>query len=437
MKTLNNNVNYEKLVGAYFRYQRKKQNISLVSFSKIMNINKGFLSDLENGKRHFPEGIIQQFSSYFNINFDDSLTSYFESKQYLHKVYNDLFFQVKIDDTIIQDLNSKCEKYFNSLGFFNILILQFYESFQIQNDHKKAQEISNLIESNISCLENDELSIYYSLVGIYYFKQNNMILAKEAFEKSYTLCIESSYTNALNMFFMIMVSIRTNDPLKAYVFYTHAKYLLEKHHNFIRLFECDILKCCILTHMNLYEEAKSNLLQILNYSNTNFKNNEEYLIYHHLAYNALFAKNYDDCIKYTQLARKQNNTYDYLCTFIPYSYYKKGEQKKALLTLNNEYINAKSEFRPFLYAIRARIQHKDTMFEKHILKCYKNILSIQEFDGIKFVLDILIEYYDEKNNEKMLLYSFKDMKQFQENQLTVKNSFVLKYKANKSAHPQS
>ena len=45
----------EHIMGAFYRFHRIQQNISLSDFAKQLRMNKGFLSELENGKRHFPD----------------------------------------------------------------------------------------------------------------------------------------------------------------------------------------------------------------------------------------------------------------------------------------------------------------------------------------------------------------------------------------------
>ena len=242
------------------------------------------------------------------------------------------------------------------------------------------------------------------------------------FNKSMKYCSKSSEVYTMDIFNLIDLYSSTNNSLKAYNYLYEAKFSLDNNDNYARLFECNIL-----TRLHMYEQSETKLLKILFHSENNLKSRNYLNIYRHLAWNALLSENYDDCIKYTKLARNNEDDFNGLCYFIPFSYFKKGEYDKALLALNDEYIHANTIYKPFLYAIRGRIQHKDNMFEKNILKCYKTLLSHQIHDGISFILDMMIEYYDEKGNDKKLIYTFKDMKQFQEHHLTASNSFVLKH----------
>ena len=58
------------LTGAYFRHQRIIDGLSLTYVADSIRMNKGFLSDLENGKRNFPDGTINQLNDFYNLKFD-------------------------------------------------------------------------------------------------------------------------------------------------------------------------------------------------------------------------------------------------------------------------------------------------------------------------------------------------------------------------------
>ena len=70
----NNDQLLRSIAGAYFKQQRLSKDLSLIETSKALHLNKGFLSDLEHGNRHFPEGIINQLNSFYSCNFDESIS---------------------------------------------------------------------------------------------------------------------------------------------------------------------------------------------------------------------------------------------------------------------------------------------------------------------------------------------------------------------------
>lgn len=421
-----NQITYQKIVGAFFRYHRENKSLTLVDFAKKVNMNKGFLSDLENGKRHFPYGSIEQLSNAMNVTFSDDITLYDEAISYLRNVFEDHFYQVSNEYSYISKLPFQNVKLLNSLGFFPMLIVNFYYSFYIEKNNKKALKIKHILDKNISCLKIEELAYYYCFISMYYKIKNNKIFSIKFLDKSIACSSKSPIVYAMSIFYLVDLHSSINRPLKAYKYLTEAENLMNKHHNFIRLFECEILRCNILTRLHLFEESESTLIKILNYSEKNLNNSNYFKIYRHLAWNSLLAEKYDDCIHYTRLARDNGDFLGGLCYFIPYSYYKKGEYEKALNVLNEEYVHADNTYKPFLFAIRARIRNKDSLFESHILKCYKILLSSQEYDGLSFTLNMMVEYYDEKHKSKMLINTFKDMQSLNKNSLTVENSLLLK-----------
>ena len=53
-------------------------------------MNKGFLSDLENGKRNFPDGTINQLNDFYDLKFDASLKFYIELENNIDEIFHAL-----------------------------------------------------------------------------------------------------------------------------------------------------------------------------------------------------------------------------------------------------------------------------------------------------------------------------------------------------------
>lgn len=110
-----------KIIGSYFRVQRISQNLSLVEASKALNINKGFLSDLERGNRHFPKGIINQLNEFYLTEFNPLVSSKKISLSILNKAYYFLFYKQKEKEIEILKKNINPNKnLLNSLSFSRI-----------------------------------------------------------------------------------------------------------------------------------------------------------------------------------------------------------------------------------------------------------------------------------------------------------------------------
>ena len=89
------------LTGAYFRHQRIIDGLSLTYVADSIRMNKGFLSDLENGKRNFPNGTIQQLSNFYDISFDENQQLYDEACDILNEAFKALFFANQTEESDI------------------------------------------------------------------------------------------------------------------------------------------------------------------------------------------------------------------------------------------------------------------------------------------------------------------------------------------------
>ena len=72
-------------IGGFFRNYRINDGLSLAYVADSIRMNKGFLSNLENGKRNFPNGTIQQLSNFYDISFDENQQLYDEHVIFLTK----------------------------------------------------------------------------------------------------------------------------------------------------------------------------------------------------------------------------------------------------------------------------------------------------------------------------------------------------------------
>lgn len=81
----------EHIMGAFYRFHRIQQNISLSDFAKQLRMNKGFLSELENGKRHFPDGLYVQLNHLLHLQFNTDIELWHQSRKTLFTLFNFFF----------------------------------------------------------------------------------------------------------------------------------------------------------------------------------------------------------------------------------------------------------------------------------------------------------------------------------------------------------
>ena len=411
------------LTGAYFRYQRIIDGLSLTYVADSIRMNKGFLSDLENGKRNFPNGTIQQLSNFYDISFDENQQLYDEACDILNEAFKALFFanQTKESD-ILKKAVKNTNIYENSSAYFVFKIIELHYHMRISNNNTQIEYIRELVESNLDALSLANISIFYCLLGIYYKRKSvSIFIAENYLNKSLELSSSNSKVYAYSLFQLISLCARTNRVALAYSYCEKARNIFNRLNNYTTLFYIDFSQCNCLISMGLYDFATAKLKELLSDIN---QSNKEHVskIHHSLAWCYLLNCQYSECIKYTNLAIENKDPSCDLCYFIPYSYYKQNEYLKCLDYIESHLEYADDFYKPFLQAISARIQKQNVDFEKNIILYYQSLLQNNVYEDIPLIQNFILDYYTETNNKDMMIKILIDIKSFNDKDLTLKSS---------------
>ena len=411
------------LTGAYFRHQRIIDGLSLTYVADSIRMNKGFLSDLENGKRNFPNGTIQQLSNFYDISFDENQQLYDEACDILNEAFKALFFanQTKESD-ILKKAVENTNIYENSSAYFVFKIIELHYHMRISNNNTQIEYIRELVESNLDALSLANISIFYCLLGIYYKRKSvSIFIAENYLNKSLELSSSNSKVYAYSLFQLISLCARTNRVALAYSYCEKARNIFNRLNNYTTLFYIDFSQCNCLISMGLYDFATAKLKELLSDIN---QSNKEHVpkIHHSLAWCYLLNCQYSECIKYTNLAIENKDPSCDLCYFIPYSYYKQNEYLKCLEYIESHLEYADDFYKPFLQAISARIQKQYVDFEKNIILYYQSLLQNNVYEDIPLIQNFILDYYTETNNKDMMIKILIDIKSFNDKDLTLKSS---------------
>lgn len=411
------------LTGAYFRHQRIIDGLSLTYVADSIRMNKGFLSDLENGKRNFPNGTIQQLSNFYDISFDENQQLYDEACDILNEAFKALFFanQTKESD-ILKKAVENTNIYENSSAYFVFKIIELHYHMRISNNNTQIEYIRELVESNLDALSLANISIFYCLLGIYYKRKSvSIFIAENYLNKSLELSSSNSKVYAYSLFQLISLCARTNRVALAYSYCEKARNIFNRLNNYTTLFYIDFSQCNCLISMGLYDFATAKLKELLSDIN---QSNKEHVpkIHHSLAWCYLLNCQYSECIKYTNLAIENKDPSCDLCYFIPYSYYKQNEYLKCLDYIESHLEYVDDFYKPFLQAISARIQKQNVDFEKNIILYYQSLLQNNVYEDIPLIQNFILDYYTETNNKDMMIKILIDIKSFNDKDLTLKSS---------------
>lgn len=411
------------LTGAYFRHQRIIDGLSLTYVADSIRMNKGFLSDLENGKRNFPDGTIQQLSNFYDISFDENQQLYDEACDILNEAFKALFFANQAEESdILKKAVENTNIYENSSAYFVFKIIELHYHMRISNNNIQIEYIRELVESNLDALSLANISIFYCLLGIYYKRKSvSIFIAENYLNKSLELSSSNSKVYAYSLFQLISLCARTNRVALAYSYCEKARNIFNRLNNYTTLFYIDFSQCNCLISMGLYDFATAKLKELLSDIN---QSNKEYVskIHHSLAWCYLLNCQYSECIKYTNLAIENKDPSCDLCYFIPYSYYKQNEYLKCLDYIESHLEYADDFYKPFLQAISARTQKQNVDFEKNIILYYQSLLQNNVYEDIPLIQNFILDYYTETNNKDMMIKILIDIKSFNDKDLTLKNS---------------
>ena len=411
------------LTGAYFRHQRIIDGLSLTYVADSIRMNKGFLSDLENGKRNFPNGTIQQLSNFYDISFDENQQLYDEACDILNEAFKALFFANQTEESdILKKAVENTNIYENSSAYFVFKIIELHYHMRISNNNTQIEYIRELVESNLDALSLANISIFYCLLGIYYKRKSvSIFIAENYLNKSLELSSSNSKVYAYSLFQLISLCARTNRVALAYSYCEKARNIFNRLNNYTTLFYIDFSQCNCLISMGLYDFATAKLKELLSDIN---QSNKEHVpkIHHSLAWCYLLNCQYSECIKYTNLAIENKDPSCDLCYFIPYSYYKQNEYLKCLDYIESHLEYADDFYKPFLQAISARIQKQNVDFEKNIILYYQSLLQNNVYEDIPLIQNFILDYYTETNNKDMMIKILIDIKSFNDKNLTLKSS---------------
>lgn len=411
------------LTGAYFRHQRIIDGLSLTYVADSIRMNKGFLSDLENGKRNFPNGTIQQLSNFYDISFDENQQLYDEACDILNEAFKALFFANQTEESdILKKAVENTNIYENSSAYFVFKIIELHYHMRISNNNTQIEYIRELVESNLDALSLANISIFYCLLGIYYKRKSvSIFIAENYLNKSLELSSSNSKVYAYSLFQLISLCARTNRIALAYSYCEKARNIFNRLNNYTTLFYIDFSQCNCLISMGLYDFATAKLKELLSDIN---QSNKEHVpkIHHSLAWCYLLNCQYSECIKYTNLAIENKDPSCDLCYFIPYSYYKQNEYLKCLDYIESHLEYADDFYKPFLQAISARIQKQNVDFEKNIILYYQSLLQNNVYEDILLIQNFILDYYTETNNKDMMIKILIDIKSFNDKDLTLKSS---------------
>lgn len=397
---------FRSILGGFLQFQREYDNISLNFVADSLSLNKGYLSEVENGKRNLSEKHYDKIMDFYDINFNFDKSILEEVRVELIKVY-ELFIDLNPSehDAILRLIQKK-ERYENSYGFFVLQLAMLFYNIRCAGDEKEILFLKALIKKYLHLFSDEEKVMYYDLIYQYYFNKNEFNKARYYILSAIEACPNRTRTiglYAITLYHLVRILQCTNNSAQTLELCKKTMNEFREQHIYNRLYYIDILEGNCLSRMHLYEDAERTYLSVLEHTSLLENRSLTITVYQNLSWNSLKKGNYLDCIKYSKKIIEIGEGTDEIFVYIPYCLYKLDKKIECLEKIQEIKDKLKSEYYLlFINIIKFRITGDDYEFINSCESFLKICAMREEYETELLVRDIQIEYYEEKKDFKNL-----------------------------------
>lgn len=399
-----------KLTGALLRYYREDENMTINFVAESLGINKGYLSEIERGRKEPSSQMLEKLTSFMDVCFNTDESLYFDLKnkfQYLYQLYVDL--KEEEEKTLYQEILEHSSMYENSYGFFYYKLIEYmyYVHFCEETEEIVIIKYYDLVEKNKHLFTNDEIGIFYDISAAYYIGKNNTIKTLEQLKiaEHYLITCTSKSLKAMVLYHHILACENRNKAAKALIYCEEASKLFMETMNFSRIIQIALRKAACYSCMRLYSEAEELLLDTIE----KMKQNPSRFIsvgYDNLTWNALANKEYEKALKYAHTAIENGTRYYEIPLFISYSLYKlkRYEECKEYIASTLDTCELRVEIKIFLAMLEHALANDHQSYIRYALNYYELMKKDNNQEMSLFILEIICDYYRKRNNFKELCY---------------------------------
>lgn len=401
------NYEYKLILGAFLKYHRLESQMSLSFVSYALNINKGYLSEAENGKRFLAKNHLNALTNIMGTSFNDSRSTLIEARNILRELMK---FYICLDYSSIKDVANKLKKEKsinkNSYAFFDCFLIELFNEVINNRDVNKIDEIKDILNEYIDVLNDEEQCIYFLLMSNHYVRLNDVSNTYSYLNKGYIKL--EKYSNSL-----FLALLQHNEAVitsycgfgnRAYICAQEALSYFRNTCYFQRIVSINNTIGLALISMELYDEAEKHFLNLYDNLDDQSYREEKVTILNNLSWCSILYGKYERAIYYTDLAIKAGSQFEELFINKPYALYKLERKKEALEIIKEAIKNEnKTYFSDFLKLLYYRITNDKENFV-NVAKILDEVtLEKKNFEIRKIVLEIIIDYYKEIEDQNNII----------------------------------
>lgn len=412
-KGLNEDESKKMYLGAFIRYEREKEEMTLSFMADIVGITKSFLSDIEHGKKMPADYTLKKIMSVLDIEFHEDVSIHEEALEKMNEMYQ-LYSDCNIEK--MKELNKKIVsnelKYRNSYAFLTYDLIRFVYELNVNSNLEKCMKFIEKLNKFYHLLSKDEMVIFDDAKGMYHYKKRDMKQAEEFYKKA----LESATTNvqkALICYHLTLLYQLKNNQLDSLIYCEQSIQYYNKEYNIYRLLHLEIFKGTCYARERLFDKAIHIYEKVIENAK---KNNIEEIVsraYNNIAWTYLKANNYEKTIESVEYSLKCKNErqHEEIYIYIPYSYYKLGKYEESLDRIEAYRTDLVNSIQlSFLEAIQARIENQGDLFVKYIQEYIHNLTGDNDdYEMYLFAYHELLEYYKSVNDQENIIHIYDKM----------------------------
>ncbi len=391
--------NTNLIIGSYISNHRKTDGISLNYVAECLGINKGTLSQIENGKRDIDSETLNQMLKFLDLKFECNISELIELKKEVLTFLDALIDmnRNRIDSIYKNIFKENINR--NSLCYFHYLLLEYSYKLNLNNYSYELDNTFNILQEYLNVFDSFEKYLFYITASKQFSFKNNFKQSHEFLNKAKTILpkdCDSIYLGVIyhkeaNMYNFKFQGFKAYQSAKDALSCFHGKPYYERQ-KYISISEANALSI-----LGLYSESESINLSLLNHISVN---DYELIntLYNNLSWNYILSQEYDLAIHYATLAIN-NHFSKYLVELnIPLALFLKGDYSK-FSEVSYQFTNNNIEFiKDYILLLDSVTQNRIQNIESLSIKIIKDCQNQSNLKLLEITLIILRKYYLEQND---------------------------------------
>ncbi len=391
---------YRKIIGSYIRYIRKDESMTLSFVGDILEINKGYLSKIENGETNITPEKLSKLTEIVDIKFVNDISLLNKSKRFLlelletHISMNQTKIKIMLDSYFLNF--SMCK---DSPAFFHYLLIELYDKLEVKKDLKKSKELIKLLDEYFKDVFDSKEQLFFCLLKAFYYQYIYQTVTSLKYLKE----AEDHYTGINNLNYLGVIYHRMavmyfylNDGFSSYIYGEKARMIFRDTLYFKRVQHLNVCIASSLVLLKKYQEAEEIYQKLLD----NLEKEEKELkslILNSLIWKSVRAREFENALTYINRAKEiADISYYMLEACEPIAHYYLGQKEIALDEINSK-LNARASkdyIKLLLELLRSDIQDNNQTFSRLAKKVKRKIESDENFRFSDIYLQLILSHYE-------------------------------------------